>query len=66
MKKEIVVGLVGGLLSLTSIVSAQTTRAHPGTASAPDAHNTAPLRDSVVKPSSQLLFLVSETGKKIA
>jgi len=45
MKKEIFVGLVGGLLSLTSIVSAQTTRAHPGTASAPAAHNTAPLRD---------------------
>src|SRR5207237_8303922 len=66
MKKQILFGLVVGLWSLTSIVSAQTTRAHRGTASAPVGHNAKPFGENIVKPSSQLLFLTSETGKKIA
>src|SRR3977135_502543 len=66
MNKKVFVGLVGSLFSLTSIVSAQTTRANTGAPSAPDAHTTTPFHESVAKPSSPLLFLASETGKKIA
>src|SRR5436305_13549745 len=66
MSRLILAGIVAGFFSLGSMASGQTLRAQTAPTSAPIAHTGAPFHRNVAKPSSPLLFLTSDIGKKIA
>jgi len=58
--------LIASLLSLSPVVSAQTTSSNPSPASPPMADRSTHLHNVIIAPSSSLRFLTSEAGKKIA
>ena len=58
--------LIASLLSLSPVVSAQTTSSNPSPASPSVADRSTHLHNVIIAPSSSLRFLTSEAGKKIA
>src|SRR5260370_22104663 len=58
--------LIARLLSLSPVVSTQTTSSNPSPASPSVADRSTHLHNVIIAPSSSLRFLTSEAGKKIA